>query len=171
MPNIKWEGLREAIWGLVMTISWLNNDIFLLPDLVFSLTNADTLSIIGNERIIILWRGDNTLFLKWLSQHENQEYRETDGKAERQALLQPQPDMLMHKHSRGEQDNEWKRRRALTSIDISISGTQHYQSIWLNFSPSPHSLCKAAETIIEIGTFRPCMFRIPGVLPAETVID
>lgn len=46
-----------------MTISWLNNDIFLLPDLVFSLTNADTLSIIGNERIIILWRGDNTLFL------------------------------------------------------------------------------------------------------------
>lgn len=35
----------------------------------------------------------------------------------------------------------------------------------------PFSLGTAAETIIEIGTFRPCMFRIPGVLPAETVID
>lgn len=136
MPNIKWEGLREAIWGLVMTISWLNNDIFLLPDLVFSLTNADTLSIIGNERIIILWRGDNTLFL---NDYRSMRIKNTERRMEkqRQALLQPQPDMLMHKHSRGEQDNEWKRRRALTSIDISISGTQHYQSIWLNFSPSP----------------------------------
>lgn len=37
--------------------------------------------------------------------------------------------------------------------------------------PFPCSLSTAAETIIEIGTFRPCMFRIPGVLPAETVID
>lgn len=72
---------------------------------------------------------------------------------------------------------------ALTSIDISISGTQRYQSICLSPSPSTgplalhsstfplFSLCTAAETIIEIGTFRPCMFRIPGVLPAETVID
>lgn len=81
MPNIKWEGLREAIWGLVMTISWLNNDIFLLPDLVFSLTKADTLSIIGNERIIILWRGDNTLFL---NDYRSMRIKNTERRMEKQ---------------------------------------------------------------------------------------
>lgn len=55
MLNIKWEGLWKAIWGLVMTISWLNNGIFLLPD--FALTNVDTPTIIWKERIIALWRG------------------------------------------------------------------------------------------------------------------
>lgn len=52
------------------------------------------------------------------------------------------------------------RQSVLTSIDISISGTQHNQSM-------PNS----AETIIETHTFRPCMLRIPGVLPAEKKID
>lgn len=64
-----------------MTISWLNNDIFLLPDLVFSLTNADTLSIIGNERIIILWRGDNTLFL---NDYHSMRIKNTERRMEKQ---------------------------------------------------------------------------------------
>lgn len=64
-----------------MTISWLNNDIFLLPDLVFSLTNADTLSIIGNERLIILWRGDNTLFL---NDYRSMRIKNTERRMEKQ---------------------------------------------------------------------------------------
>jgi len=56
MLNITWEGLGKAIWGLVMTISWLNNDIFLLP--AFALNNTDIPAIAGNERIIILCGGN-----------------------------------------------------------------------------------------------------------------
>ncbi len=56
-------------------------------------------------------------------------------------------------------ENEGQIDSVLTSIDISISGTQRNQSM-------PNS----AETIIETHTFRPCMLRIPGVLPAEKKI-
>lgn len=80
----------------------------------------------------------------------------------------------------GGRGNEWKRRRSLdfnwhfnkwnTALPIHLPPP--LPPIALRSSTFPlFSLCTAAETIIEIGTFRPCMFRIPGVLPAETVID
>lgn len=60
----------------------------------------------------------------------------------RQRKSSPLTDRATYLHSqtwtrRGKKENEWKKRRALTSIDISISRTQHYQSIWLH-PPPPH---------------------------------
>lgn len=165
-----------------MTISWLDNEVF-LETCFFFLPLWPKLVLLSSRGTC----GSSTLRRrggKWRIQHDTSHFkcltratrtREHARRDEPSGATQPQP-AIPHTQTRlerGEQENEWEKRRALTSIDISISGTRRYQSICLDFPPlpSPCSPCKAAETIIEIGTFRPCMFRIPGVLPAETVID
>lgn len=138
MPDIKWEGLWEAI------CKWQTeacNDNFMVKYCCLSFwSNTDDM----NEKNILLCMGIKVtawpFAFKWLSriiilkkEKPKLKWKEKDKVHKSQS----QQFLYIETHTRREQQNEYKKRGALTSIDISISGTQRCQSICLNSPPSP----------------------------------